>query len=245
MRDRTITVIRHGATKFNGDGYASVDKIRGWSDVPLSAEGKADAKKVADELKNSGIKIIVSSDLQRAHDTAKEVARATGAKLIISKKLRPWDLGALTGQDTKASLPKIADYAKNKPDEAIPEGESFNSFKSRAFEGLSEVADGHPDDKGVAIVTHHRVERLIKSWQKAGQPATHDIDIKEFLQKGEPPGSAEGVTLDRDALAGNGKSFEDIPPAEREHAKAAFARIQKDLPGFTQHAYVRHYQGSK
>jgi hypothetical protein len=33
-------------------------------------------------------------------------------------------------------LPKITEYVRERPDEAVPGGESFNSFRRRAFEEL-------------------------------------------------------------------------------------------------------------
>jgi probable phosphoglycerate mutase len=212
MRQRSILLIRHGATKLNSeDNSASVDKIRGWLDVPLTAEGRAGAKKTAARLKDSGIEVIVSSDLQRAHDTAKEIAKACGADVVTTQKLRPWDLGVMTGQESKTSLPKIEKYVRA-PDTVVPKGESFGSFRARALQGLCDVVKGHAGKK-IAIVTHHRVERLLEAWTKKGQPADHDIDVATFLKKGEPPGGVKTVTLDRHALA---RDAEGSDAARRE-----------------------------
>jgi broad specificity phosphatase PhoE len=203
MRQRSIRLIRHGATALNSeDPGSSSDRIRGWSDVPLTKEGRAQAKKTAAALKDSGIQIIMSSDLKRARDTATEIAKAIpGAEVISTQRLRPWDLGILTGQESKTSLPKIAKYVRE-PDKALPKGECFNSFKQRAFQGICDAVSGHPG-KQVAIVSHHRLERLIEAWTKAGQSAEHDVDVAEFLKKGLPPGESKMVKIDRHAAGGD------------------------------------------
>jgi len=188
---RKITIIRHGATALNGD-RGKGERIRGWKDVPLSEEGKEEVKKTAKSLKNSGINVLLHSDLSRAADTAAAVAEQTGAKMVPTQKLRPWDLGHYAGQESTKVHPIMKEYAEKMPDKPVPGGESFNSFKARTFQGLRE-AMMTPGDVG--IVTHHRVERLIKAWQKAGEPANGDIDLKEFFKFGDPTGHAEPVYI--------------------------------------------------
>lgn len=190
---RTILMIRHGATELNNDDV-SVDRIRGWKDIPLSEEGRKEAKRIAEKLKDSPPDVIFSSDLKRAHDTAKEISKATGAPIIeASKGFRPWDVGDLAGQTSQKAIPILADYAENKPDKKVAGGESFNEFRERFFGAVSKALD--KEDGVVAIVAHHRNERLLKAWIKKNCPEDGDIDIKEFNRKGEPTGSAERLKI--------------------------------------------------
>src|ERR1043166_2636888 len=55
-------LIRHGATPMNA-GTGSIDRIRGWRNVPLSPQGHKEADKLGARLKGSGIKLLVHSDL--------------------------------------------------------------------------------------------------------------------------------------------------------------------------------------
>jgi len=97
--------------------------------------------------------------------------------------------------NSKVAVPKIAEYVKT-PDKPIPKGESFNSFRNRAFTGLRAILLKHPGKK-VGIVTHHRLERLFKAWQAKGEPANYDIDTKLFSEKGEDTGHAEKLPIKR------------------------------------------------
>lgn len=188
-------LVRHGATALNNDVNVSQDKIRGWLDPPLTEEGRNHAKETGKKLKSAGIECIVSSDLKRAKETAQIVGQQLGIKPVFSRELRPWDLGTLTGKPTKEALPEIAEYVRQ-PNKVIPKGESFNSFKTRAFSGLADAFDKACADR-LCIVTHHRVERLLKAWMAAGQPTDHaKIDLKVFTSKGEPPGNAESLSID-------------------------------------------------
>jgi broad specificity phosphatase PhoE len=198
----TVLVVRHGKTKMNNEVDTSQDRIRSWLDVPLVEEGRDEARRTGDKLdKIGGVEAIVSSDLERAKETAGIIGDIIGVKPTFSAKLRPWDLGKFTGKSTKDAMPKIAEYIENKPDEPVPEGESFNDFRKRAFSGLAEAIRKAGGNK-LVIVTHHRNERLFNAWDEAGQPSDHSIDLKEFTKKGEPPGAVMELDVDVDALAG-------------------------------------------
>jgi 2,3-bisphosphoglycerate-dependent phosphoglycerate mutase len=183
----TIMLIRHGSTDMNN---ASSDKdcIRGWKDVPLSKEGIQEAKDLASEIDDPP-DVLVSSDLSRASDTADIVSKEIDVPVsVVSKSFRPWDVGKYQGKLSKDVVPIIADYAANRPDEKLPEGESFNEFKGRFFQGIESLIDLYPG-KSIAIASHHRNERLLAAWEAKGFPPDGDIDQKVFASKGAPPGS--------------------------------------------------------
>jgi probable phosphoglycerate mutase len=188
LNNMHMLIIRHGATVLN-ERHDSPDQIRGWKDVPLDAHGKREAKEVARQLAHAGIEAIWSSDLQRARATAEELGKTTGAPITYTHMLRPWNLGELTGKTTKDVMPKVRHHVMH-PDEIVKDGESFNSFKSRTFAGMRE-AMRHTPEQVLAIVTHHRVERLLNAWDAAGQPDDEAVDIPTMLDKGEDPGKAQ------------------------------------------------------
>src|ERR1700730_11081047 len=149
---RQVYVVRHGQTKMNNASDESEDRIRGWLDVPLTDVGREEAVGAAEQLTRVGVEVIVTSDLSRAEETAQIIGQAVGIKPSITDKLRPWDLGDLTGQPTSEVLADIARYVTQAPDDNVPGGESFNSFKARAFAGISEACSGNKD-KVLVLVT--------------------------------------------------------------------------------------------
>ena len=189
-----IYILRHGATKLNNQTDMSEDRIRGWTDVPLAEEGRKEAQAAALKLKAKGVDAIVTSDLSRAQETAAIIGKALGVKPAVSRGLRPWNLGTFAGTSTKEALPKIAEYAQKRPDESVPEGESFNQFKERAFGGLADAIEAN-QGKVLVIVTHHRNERLYEAWEKAGRPEDLSIDLPTFLEKGDPPGGIKELAI--------------------------------------------------
>jgi broad specificity phosphatase PhoE len=190
---RQIQIIRHGATKLNNDDV-SVDRIRGWKDIPLSKDGEDEAHTLAGKIAKDPPDSIVSSDLKRAHDTAKIISDKSGVPLVdVTQNFRPWNVGEYSGQVTSKAIPILGDYAANKPDEPVPGGESFNDFKDRFLGGVRSALS---ENQGkLAIVTHHRGERLLNAWKSAGFPEDGNIDVKEFNKKGEHTGAVTHMDI--------------------------------------------------
>lgn len=208
---RKFWLERHGATEFNGIA-GSPDLIRGWIDLPLNKEGRDEAAKVAERMAGK-VEMIYCSDLLRARQTAEALKKTNpGAKIIPTKGLRPWDLGSFTGKNFQEIRDRVTSFAKNKPDQPVPNGESFNSFRKRAFRGIHDCLSDDTDVPAV-LVTHHRVERLIKAWIDAGEPGSDMLDWATFLKKGEPTGKVELLSIDLDTLAkaakARGEKWED------------------------------------
>ena len=217
MRD--VQIIRHGATDLNHDDL-SVDKMRGWSNVPLSEAGRAEATKTSEDVAKSPPGHIITSDLDRAHETAKIVSAHTGAPIVgVTPNLRPWNVGDLAGKPSKDGIPILADYATNHPNTPVPGGESFNQFRARFFTGLDNILDHSPNKP--AIVIHHRGERLMKAWADAGYPADGSIDMSTFNQKGEPTGKAEDLQIPPDRVKAAAQSLRDQAVQQPEASVAA------------------------
>jgi len=181
-------IVRHGATRMNAVSAVSEDRERGWSQIPLTAEGAEEAREAGLKLKDKGIGAIWCSDLGRSCQTEEIIGGILDIEPKGSTKLRPWGLGNITNKLMKDAMPQIAAYAKNKPDTPVPDGESFNEFKRRAFRGIAEAIGKHPG-KTVLLVSHLRVESLLRAWQAAGQPINHEIDVDAFPDRGNAPGN--------------------------------------------------------
>jgi broad specificity phosphatase PhoE len=190
---RTILMVRHGATSLNNEDV-SVDRIRGWKDIPLSPDGEAEAKKLGQQMSDDPPDVIVTSDLKRAADTAEIISEITGVPVKeTTKDLRPWNCGKYSGWVTSEAVPILADYATDRPDEKVPGGESFDDFAKRFFCGLAEIIQKYPGK--IAVVTHHRDERLLKAWIANGSPSDGEIDKSVFCKKGEHTGAVMDIDV--------------------------------------------------
>ena len=214
-------LVRHGATKMNKTDATSVDKERGWSDVPLTAEGRAEAQKAGLKLRGRGIEHMESSDLNRARETARTIGSHIGVKPKFTRDLRPWNLGDFTDKDLKQVQPKMEDYARNKPDQPVPGGESFNRFVGRVLPAVAKHIDTAKGRRSL-LVSHHRVERLLSSLRPDGS-----IDHNEFFKDGDPPGGVMTFDMDpkhlRDAASNYGRTTSPPSRGSRRRGPGASA----------------------
>lgn len=192
-----IFLVRCGRTELNSGEEGSLEKIRGWKDIPLSNLGKEDSKRVANKFIDIPIHRIYSSDLSRATDTAKEVSRITGSSFVTLKGLRPWNLGDIQGTLSFTSSELLKEYIRRYVYKSVKWGESFNTFKERAINTFNTILDEFENNReNIIIITHYRFIKIIQAWVSAGSVG-YEIDFNIFMKNDIPPGSIMTITLDR------------------------------------------------
>lgn len=155
-----ILLIRHGETAWN-----AVRKLQGHLDIPLNAEGRRQAKALAAELQKETLDAIISSDLQRAMQTAGEIARLQGISTRIDTALRERCFGDFEGK-LYSELPELypdeyAHWRSRDPDFHFPAkqddannvGESIREFQQRTINAILHYAAQYQGKK-IAIVAH-------------------------------------------------------------------------------------------
>ncbi len=137
---RTLFLARHGETDWNAEG-----RWQGQTDVPLNANGSAQAHALAERLRREGIAAIASSDLSRARATAEIVAGALGiTRIHTDPELREQHYGCfegLTRTDSAARFPEewaryVADWRTTPPD-----GESYPALVARVRGATRRIAE--------------------------------------------------------------------------------------------------------
>lgn len=148
----TVFLIRHGKTELNDPAN---EKIRGYSDIPISRDGKVEVENTRKFLEDGKfpVKRILTSPLQRAMMTA-EITASSHARVYPNQGLLPWNLGRLTAQAVKVVAPTM-DYLQEYPDLKAPEGESYRAFYDRWSSTLKKMlvfAEQEPDQIVVGVV---------------------------------------------------------------------------------------------
>ncbi len=148
-----FVVVRHGETRWNIE-----QRIQGQGDSPLTESGRAQAEAIARRLAaEPAFDVLVSSDLGRAHDTARAIARATGHEIRLDTRLRERHFGigeGLTYDEVGARFPgAFRSEGAIDPDFAIPGGESRRQFHERVAHAFEALAAVHPDAR-LVVVTH-------------------------------------------------------------------------------------------
>ena len=190
MAERTIYLVRHGDTAANAES-AGPELERGWKPYPLDAEGRSEAKRIAEKLAKFGIKAIVSSDLPRAKQTADIIGDWIGIAPEFDRGLRTWNTGKCAGKTKKSVEPHIAHMVRHQPDEACSGGESFSQFCSRVSKAVKGILSSHTENP-MAIIAHARVERLFAA---TGEFENRKVNADVFLAKPEQPGHIEKWTI--------------------------------------------------
>jgi probable phosphoglycerate mutase len=172
----TVTLLlRHGQTEM------SVQKrYAGRSDVPLTETGVRQVVAAAKRLASAGLSVIVSSPLQRAVQTAQEVAAATGAAVVTDEGFRETDFGAwegLTFAEVRERWPGEVTTWLADPAVAPPGGESFAEVSNRVTEALHRVLAGRARQT-VLIVSHVTpIKTLVAQALLAPPPALYRMHL--------------------------------------------------------------------
>ena len=147
-----IIAIRHGETSWNVD-----TRIQGHLDIPLSANGRWQAERLAAALKGESLAAIYASDLTRAWETAQYLGRAQGLAVIKEMGLRERGFGDFQGKtfaEIEALLPEQSQRWRQRDPEFSPHGgESLMALRSRVISATERLAALHPGEQ-IAVVGH-------------------------------------------------------------------------------------------
>jgi broad specificity phosphatase PhoE len=155
-----LILVRHGRTVEN-----ELHIHQGYLPGHLSKEGKMQAKQVAKRLSREDIDFCFSSDLKRAADTAKEIARQhpDGLKIIFMKQLRELNVGELQGK-TREDVGWDAVKKKLNRGWKPKGGESFKEFEGRLGSFWQKLhKTKRYKDKTILIVSHGGALKILLS----------------------------------------------------------------------------------
>lgn len=209
-----LLLVRHGESEWNAAG-----RLQGQADPPLSKRGRSQAARVAARLSDEAIDVIVSSDLQRAVDTAAPLATILGLTVEGRADLREVDLGSWTGisrEQVERDEPELWRRWYDEGVEGWEEGETYRQAIVRIGGAISEIARTH-SGKRVVAVSHGGSIRLA-ACHLLGLPADQFVrimsignaSITEFQV--EPDGSGRVVRLNDNAHLMSPTATDDLEP---------------------------------
>ena len=155
-------------------------RYAGRSDVPLTDVGIRQAVDAAKRLASAGISVIVSSPLQRAVQTAEEVAAVTGVPVVTDDGFRETDFGAwegLTFAEVAERWPAELTTWLADPAVAPPAGESFAEVSERVTAAMHRVLAGR-EGQTVLVVSHVTpIKTLVAAALLAPPPALYRMHL--------------------------------------------------------------------
>lgn len=156
-----LILVRHGSTSLTADRRYS-----GRGDVPLTAEGEAQARAVASRLAAmvpADVAAVVASPLSRCRRTAELIAAVTGGPIAVDESFVECDFGAwegLTFAEVKQVWPEELDAWLASTQVAPPGGESFVEVAARVRPAVARLAAEHAG-RVVVVVTHVTPIKLV------------------------------------------------------------------------------------
>ena len=156
----TFLVVRHAETPWNAEG-----RFRGHADVGLSDLGHRQAEILARRLASAySVARVYSSPLGRCLATARPMARAARAPVVVAPALTDMNFGAWAGRltdEVAATFPdEFRAWQEGDPSFRPPDGESVLEVAGRVEPFLRGLPARHPGQT-VALVTHELVCQIL------------------------------------------------------------------------------------
>ena len=142
----TLYLVRHGQTEEN-----AANILQGHLPGHLDAEGRAQAARLREQLRNIPFDALLCSDLLRCRDTAAILNEPHGLQPEYTPLLRERDWGPFTGMDILKARTMIDDRA-----------ETVDSMLRRARTILEDIGRRH-DGQQVLVVSHGLFCRILQA----------------------------------------------------------------------------------
>jgi broad specificity phosphatase PhoE len=210
--DRPDAILaRHFSTALNEHGIS-----RAWLSTGID---KGAAEKlvpgVAAALKKYGVDSLVSSDLPRAEQSMKLIAREMGGDVETEStpRLRTWNTGDAGGKKESETLPLRQKYIRN-PEIPMPGGESFGDdfIDGRYRPELQDILKRRKAGEELAFIAHGH--QMLAAPHILRDDDEVDASKLPSLDEDYPPGSVWGFYIE-----GNKIRMERLDKQEANEAK--------------------------
>jgi broad specificity phosphatase PhoE/ribonuclease HI len=197
-------LLRHGQTELSVERRYS-----GRGNPALTDLGRRQAEAAAQYVaKEGGVAAVITSPLQRAHDTAAAAAKALGLDVSVDADLIETDFGAwegLTFNEAAERDPELHRRWLRDTSESPPDGESFDAAAERVGRARARIISEHPGET-VLVVSHVTpIKTLLRIALDAGTSILYrmhldlaSLSIAEFY----PDGAASVRLVNQTAYLG-------------------------------------------
>ena len=155
-----IVILRHGETDWNMEG-----RFQGQIDIPLNENGKDQAKKASEYLKEIKFNKAYSSSMKRPFETAQIILGNNNLKIKKIDELVEISHGLWEGKlenEIKDNWPKLlADWHEKPETVTMPEGESIRDVAKRSINAWERICDDQEDEDITLLVAHDAVNKAL------------------------------------------------------------------------------------
>jgi len=176
-----LVLVRHGQSEWNALGLWT-----GQEDVELTEQGKAEARKAAEHLKNIPLYKAHTSSLTRAKQTLEEIKDAlehTELETVNDSALNErhygdyqaknkWEIKDQIGDEAFTNLRRTWDYP-------VPNGETLKDVHSRVLPYFEEhILEDLKEGKNIIVAAHgNSLRALMKHLDEIDDDKVHELEI--------------------------------------------------------------------
>ncbi|HCN55582.1 histidine phosphatase family protein [Leuconostoc citreum] len=203
-----LYTVRHGQTIFN-----QLDKVQGWADTPLTAQGEHDGKAAGERLQNVRFDAALSSDTSRAMHTAEFILAENQfdtPELKVTADWREYFFGSFEGGGNHEMWGAVGDalgLPTDNPSEIgqhvdmttimdtiyqlDPQhlGENAATFWRRIDQSLATLQQHYPANANLLLVTHGQlIGNLAQHYgklQTASRPKNGAVAVFDLDEHGQ------------------------------------------------------------
>lgn len=155
----TLYLIRHGETLWN-----HARRYQGHADIALNESGKCQARALSERLAGERFAAFYASDLARARETARIIARPHGLPVQTLPALREIRFGeweGLTRDEIRERFPQVSSQWWSRPKNTrLPGGETLAEVAARVMGAVETITRRHAAEK-VVVAAHGGTIRVI------------------------------------------------------------------------------------
>jgi len=161
----TLHFVRHGQSTWNVE-----HRVQGQTaHVPLTPEGQRQARVAAGLLRDCGARLVFTSDLARAAQTAAPIARALRTSAVPEPALREQFFGVMEGLLAAELTAEPTPAGSHVGEVRWGGGESVADMHARVGGFLRQVLAAHPG-QDIVFVTHGGPVRVAVAWLRGLGP---------------------------------------------------------------------------
>ena len=190
---RRLVLLRHGRTAWN-----AIDRAQGHTDVQLDDLGREQGRDASQCLASLRPSRLWTSDLARAHDTARMIQDVTGLEPVPDPRLREFDVGVrsgLTRTEFSERYPEeYAAWLAGAPGPLVEGEESAEAVRARVVPALTECLDSVDDGEAGIVVSHGACIRVgifaLVGWPMDATRSLRGLDNGAWAVLERRPGAA-------------------------------------------------------
>ncbi|MFM0327671.1 histidine phosphatase family protein [Caballeronia glebae] len=155
-----IWLIRHGETEWSKSGQHT-----GTTDIPLTDEGRTQAKALAPVLASQSFDLVLTSPMGRAIETCR--LAGLGDRATVEPELHEWNYGIYEGRTTPDIREEVPDWSVwTSP---MPEGEALANVGGRAQALIDKLLATNATN--IALFSHAHFSRVFGAQWATGSPS--------------------------------------------------------------------------